>query len=105
MRNRFAEIFNKRIIMSKIFYELNYRCKHYSYAIFTILMISGYTGSVRTPRPAVMYSTNSLSVLRLISLPLRSAIGSIKSKVTQHCRSFRMNSSSCSDGVTSVTFQ
>ena len=59
-------------------------------------MISGYTASVRTPLPAVMQSTTSLSVALFISLPLRSATGSMKSNPTQHCRSFRMNNSSCS---------
>ena len=38
----------------------------------------------------------SFRVALLISFPLRSATGSMKSNPTQHCRSFRMNSSSCS---------
>ena len=66
-------------------------------------MISGYTGSVRTPRPAVMYSTSSLRVARFISFPFRSATGSMKSNATQHWRSFRINSSSCSEDGTSET--
>ena len=43
----------------------------------------------------------SFKVALLISFPLRSATGSIKSKPTQHCRSLRMNSSSCSELGTS----
>lgn len=38
----------------------------------------------------------------MISLPLRSATGSMKSNPTQHCRSLRMKRSSCSDDGTSV---
>ena len=43
----------------------------------------------------------SFRVALLISFPLRSATGSMKSKPTQHWRSFRMNSSSCSELGTS----
>ena len=43
----------------------------------------------------------SFKVALLISFPLRSATGSMKSKPTQHCRSLRINSSSCSELGTS----
>ena len=43
----------------------------------------------------------SFKVALLISFPLRSATGSMKSKPTQHCRSLRMKSSSCSELGTS----
>lgn len=59
-------------------------------------MISGYTASVSTPRPWVMYAERSLSAARLISFPFKSETGSIKSNETQHCLNFRMNNSSCS---------
>ena len=60
-------------------------------------------GSVMTLRLWVMYSTISLSAARFTSFHFRSLRGSDrKSKSTQHCRSFWMNSFSCSAGATSV---
>jgi hypothetical protein len=50
----------------------------------TIETTSGYIGSVITPRFVVIYSKSSASVDLLISFPLRSALASLKSKITEH---------------------
>lgn len=89
VRNRLTEIYKKNAHKFWVFWE-------YFEVAQTILMISGYTASVSTPRPWVMYAERSLSAARLISFPFKSETGSIKSNETQHCLNFRMNSSSCS---------
>lgn len=64
----------------------------------TILMASGYRGSMRTPLLVATLSTSSLSAARLISFPFRSATQSRKSKSTQHCCSF-LQKRSCSSAT------
>ena len=70
----------------------------------TIETTSGYIGSVITPRFVVIYSKSSASVDLLISFPLRSALASLKSKITEHWLSFLRKSSCLLSGKTSDNF-
>ena len=50
--------FNDLKVILNIYYYIKYLYKH----VYTILIISGYNGSVITPLLLVMYSTNSIKV-------------------------------------------
>lgn len=68
----------------------------------TICIASGYMASVTTPRLWVTNSTISFKPALFTSFHFKSLRGSwTKSKRTQHCLSFWMNSSSLSAGVAS----
>src|SRR4029434_11031357 len=56
---------------------------------------------MRTPLLVARLSTSSLRAARLISLPLRSATQSRKSKRTQHCCSF-LQKRSCSSATDTI---
>lgn len=69
--------------------------------VLTMRMMSGYTGSMRTPRVLPTHSTSSLSAARFTSFPFRSATQSKKSNITPHWASFLLSSSCSSEAGTS----
>lgn len=69
--------------------------------VLTMRMMSGYTGSMRTPRVLPTHSTSSLSAARFTSFPFRSATQSKKSNTTPHWASFLLSSSCSSEAGTS----